>query len=126
MQQDTTVQGYYSIFFIMFGRYPRLAVDAFLGIRQTTDTSRNHNDYVDRLKQHKRLDAVMKYHLQSSRNVTKRQTDKKDIMKLKLDVEDYVLIKKKGCIGDTKLVMFGNIVSVFLKESPSLTSLCIV
>ena len=40
----------------MFGRQPRLAIDAFLGITQDTETTRSHNDFVEKLNQ--RIDAA--------------------------------------------------------------------
>ena len=40
----------FSPFFLMFGRHPRLAVDAFLGIPQDTETVKSHRDYVGQLK----------------------------------------------------------------------------
>ena len=46
----------YDTIFLMFGRHPRLAIDAFLGIPQDTETTRSQEYYVDRLKQ--RLDAA--------------------------------------------------------------------
>ena len=42
--------------FLMFGRHPCSAIDAFLGIPQDTETTRSQEYYVDRLKQ--RLDAA--------------------------------------------------------------------
>ena len=44
-----------SPFFLMFGRHPRLAIDAFLGYWDT-ETTWSQNDYVYQLKQH--LEAV--------------------------------------------------------------------
>ena len=44
----------YAPFFLMFGRHPRIAIDAFLGLKQDEDIPRSHQDYVDKLKQ--RLD----------------------------------------------------------------------
>ena len=37
----------YSPFFLMYGRHPRLAIDAFLGLRQDQDLPKSHMDYVD-------------------------------------------------------------------------------
>ena len=41
----------FSPFFLMFGRHPHLAVDAFLGLPQDTKTAKCYQDYVDKLKQ---------------------------------------------------------------------------
>ena len=40
----------YAPFFLMFGRHPRLAIDAFLGLKQDQDVPRSHMDYVDKLR----------------------------------------------------------------------------
>ena len=54
----------------MFGRHPRLAIDAFLGIPQDTETTRSQEDYVYRLKQ--RLDAAyLIASKESARNATR-------------------------------------------------------
>ena len=34
----------------MFGRHPRLAIDAFLGIASTEEKVKSHQDYADKLK----------------------------------------------------------------------------
>ena len=39
----------YSPFYLMFGRHPHLAIDAFLGIG-LSEEHKSHQDYVDRLK----------------------------------------------------------------------------
>ena len=39
----------FSPFYLMFGCYPRLAIDAFLGIR-SSEERKSHQDYVDKLK----------------------------------------------------------------------------
>ena len=40
-----------SPFLLMFGRHSRLAIDAFLGMPEDTETTRSQKDYVGRLKQ---------------------------------------------------------------------------
>ena len=49
---------FFFYFLLMFGHSPCLAIDAFLGIPQTTDTIRNHNEYVERLKQRQSRNAA--------------------------------------------------------------------
>ena len=39
----------FSPFYLMFGRHPRVAIDAFLGIR-SSEERKSHQDYVDKLK----------------------------------------------------------------------------
>ena len=41
----------FSPFYLMFGRHPCLAVDAFLGIPQSQEQVKSRQDYVDKLKQ---------------------------------------------------------------------------
>ena len=46
----------YSTFYLMFGRHPRLAIDAFLGIDQNQDRSSDRSGYAKKLRG--RLDCV--------------------------------------------------------------------
>ena len=62
----------------MFGRHPCLAIDAFLGIPQDTETTRSQEDYVDILKQ--RLDAA---YLMASEVQQRISLDRKGVMMLK-------------------------------------------
>ena len=93
----------FSPFFLMFGRHPRLAIDAFLGIPQDRETTRSQEDYVDRLKQ--RLDAAyLIASEESARNAT-RQKGYYDarVRHSNLEVGDRVLVEKKGHKGKHKI-----------------------
>ena len=87
----------------MFGRHPRLAIDAFLRIPQDTEITRSQEDYVDRLKQ--RLDATyLIASEESARNATRQKSyyDAK-ARHTNLEVEDRVLVEKKGHNGKHKI-----------------------
>ena len=85
----------FSPFFLMFGRHPPLAVDAFLGLPQDTETVKGHKDYVDRLKQR----------LAPAYESAGRQTDYYDekVRYSNHEVGDCVLVEKKGHKGMHKL-----------------------
>ena len=89
----------FSPYFLMFGRHPRLAVDAFLGLTE----NHSQKDYADKLKDrlktaYKRATEEMKkkgvkykhYYDQKVRNAT-------------VEVGDRVLVKKVGIKGKHKL-----------------------
>ena len=58
----------YSPFFLMFGRHPRLAVDAFLGLSPDTLSAASQNEYVKKLKE--RLNFAYK----TAQDAAKRST----------------------------------------------------
>ncbi|MCW4250032.1 MAG: RNase H-like domain-containing protein [Candidatus Thiodiazotropha endolucinida] len=93
----------YSPFFLMFGRHPRLAVDAYLGLQSPVqpDSSREH--YVSKLK--KRLNFAYKVaarEAEKSANRSKTNYDLK-VREATLDVGDHVLIRNVGLRGKHKL-----------------------
>ena len=93
----------FSPFFLMFGRHPRLAIDAFLGIPRDTETTRSQEYYVDSLKQ--RLDApYLIASEESARNATRQKGyyDAK-VRHSNLEVGDLVLVEKKGHKGKHKI-----------------------
>ena len=86
----------FSPFFLMFGRHPRLAIDAFLGIPQDIETTRSQEDYVDRLEQC--LDAA---YLIASEETARNATRQKgyydaEVRHSNLEVGECVLVEKKG------------------------------
>ena len=91
-----------SPFILMFGRHPRLVIDAFLGIPQDTETTRSHNNYVDRLKQ--RLNADYVWHLKSLRIM---KTNRRDTMMLKSDTPtlkwEIVFWWSEMTVGETQI-----------------------
>ncbi|MEW8316224.1 MAG: reverse transcriptase domain-containing protein [Candidatus Thiodiazotropha endolucinida] len=93
----------YSPFFLMFGRHPRLAVDAFLGIPQDSETVKSHPDYVDRLKL-RLTTAYDKASAEAEKSAARQKSyyDEK-VRHVILDVGDRVLVKKKGRKGKHRL-----------------------
>ena len=93
----------YSPFFLMFGRHPRLAVDACLGLQNPTDPISSREHYTSKLK--KRLDFAYKVaarEAQKSADRNKANYDLK-VREATLDVGDHVLIRNVGLRGKNKL-----------------------
>ncbi len=92
----------YSPFYLMFGRHPRLAIDAFLGISQE-DTPRSHMDYADQLKC--RLDTAYQLASDEARKTGKRYKRYYDtkVKHASLKTGDRVLVRKVGLKGKQKL-----------------------
>ena len=92
----------FSPFFLMFGRHPRLAIDAFLGIR-SSEERKSHQDYADKLKN--RLSDA--YKCVSEEAAHKGEKYKhyydKGIRHSVLEAGDRVLVKKVGIKGKHKL-----------------------
>ena len=92
----------FSPFFLMFGRHPRLAIDAFLGIR-SSEERKSHQDYADKLK-NCLSDA---YKCASEEAAHKGEKYKhyydKGIRHSVLEAGDRVLVKKVGIKGKHKL-----------------------
>ena len=92
----------FSPFFLMFWRHPRLAIDAFLGIR-SSEERKSHQDYADKLKN--RLSDA--YKCASEEAAHKGEKYKhyydKGIRHSVLEAGDRVLVKKVGIKGKHKL-----------------------
>lgn len=94
----------YSPFFLMFGRHPRLAVDAYLGLsspEEPTVKSREH--YATKLK--KRLQFAYKVASTESKKSADRHKANYDlkVREATLDVGDRVLVRQVGLKGKNKL-----------------------
>ena len=89
----------FSSFFLMFGRHPRLVIDAFLGIHQDTENTKSHNDYVDKLKQ--RIYAANAIAYEESATNANRQKGYYDakVKHSNLEVGVCVLVERKGHKG---------------------------
>ena len=86
----------YSPFILMFGRHPRLAVDACLGLQNPTEPISSREHYASKLK--KRLDFAYKVaarEAQKSADRNKANYDLK-VREATLDVGDHVLIRNVG------------------------------
>ena len=93
----------YAPFFLMFGRHPRLAIDAFLGLKQHQDTPCSHQDYVGKLKQR------LGYAYDKASKEAKRSADKhkkyydQKVKFFRLEPGDRVLVRNVGLRGKQKL-----------------------
>lgn len=90
--------------FLMFGRHPRLAIDAFLGIDPNdTQRSKSHSNYVRDLQ--KRLDFAYKVASRESRRQARRHKRRYDLKVREASVKpgDRVLVRNVGLKGKNKL-----------------------
>lgn len=93
----------YAPFYLMFGRHPRLAIDAFLGLKQEPAKPKNHQDFVDKLKQ--RLDYAYNRASVETKKAAgkyKKYYDRK-VKYLRLEPGDRVLVRNVGLKGKQKL-----------------------
>ena len=92
----------FSPFFLMFGRHPRLAIDAFLGLT-AKEERKSHQDYAERLQE--RLNNA--YRRASEEALKKGKKYKKyydqKVKHIVLLPGDRVLVKKVGIQGKHKL-----------------------
>ncbi|MCG8048342.1 MAG: RNase H-like domain-containing protein, partial [Candidatus Thiodiazotropha endolucinida] len=93
----------FSPFYLMFGRHPRLAVDAFLGIPHATETTKSHQDYAGRLNE--KLTRAYATASEEAKKSASRQKGYYDenVRNSCLEVGDRVLVEKKGHRGKHKL-----------------------
>ena len=92
----------FSPFFLMFGRHPRLAIDALLGIR-SSEERKSHQDYADKLKN--RLADAYQNASEEARLKGKKYKRYYDqgVRNSVLEPGDRVLVKKVGFKGKHKL-----------------------
>ena len=94
----------YSPFFLMFGRHPRLAVDAYLGLSSPEEPTVNVREhYATKLK--KRLQFAYKVASTESKKNADRHKANYDlkVWEATLDVGDRVLVRQVGLKGKHKL-----------------------
>ena len=94
----------YSPFFLMFGRHPRLAVDAYLGIESPeTPLVSSKEHYATKLK--KRLEFAYKIASREAKKSAERNKLNYDVRvrEATLDVGDRVLVRQVGLKGKHKL-----------------------
>ena len=94
----------YTPHFLMFGRHPRLAVDAFLGISADESSfASTKSDYVTGLKS--RLDFAYRVATCEARRQAMRHKKRYDlrVREAKLEPGDRVLVKNVGLKGKCKL-----------------------
>ena len=90
-------------FYLMFGRHPWLAIDAFLGLETDSSALRHHQDYSDEL-QH-RLEYAYNIASEEARKAAKKHKKYYDqkVRHVQLIPGDRVLIRKVGLKGKQKL-----------------------
>lgn len=94
----------YSPFFLMFGRHPRLAIDAFLGLTSDTTSAANQTEYVRKLQE--RLHFAYKKAAEAAKTSSaqhKRHYDLNVRNSGSLQPGDRVLVKNVGLRGKQKL-----------------------
>lgn len=93
----------YSPFYLMFGRHPRLAVDAFLGIDPNQNNNSSQLEYAKKLKG--RLDYAYKAATEEAQRQAQRYKKYYDLKvhENKLEVGDRVLVEKLGVKGKHKI-----------------------
>ena len=93
----------FSPFYLMFGRHPKLAIDAFLGVDPNAETGKNKTEYV------KKLQSRLDFAYSKATEEAKRQAERykayydKEVRENKLLVGDRVLIRNLGLTGKHKL-----------------------
>ena len=94
----------YSPFFLMFGRHPRLAVDAYLGLNSPEEPEvRSKEHYATKLKKHLQFAyKVASNKARKSADRHKRHYDMK-VREATLDVGDRVLVRQVGFRGKHKI-----------------------
>ena len=91
----------FSPFYLMFGRHPRLSIDAFLGIG-SSEEHKSHQDYVDLLK-HRLQYAYEKADIEARKKGKKYKKcyDQEARTSLLMPV-DRVLVQKRVFKGNTR------------------------
>ena len=107
----------FSPFYLMFGRYPRLAIDAFLGIR-SSEERKSHQDYVDKLKD--RMADAYQNASEEARQKGRKYKRYYDhgVRYSVLEPGDRVLVKKVGIKGKHKLADIWEAIPYLVKSQP--------
>ena len=93
----------YTPFFLMFGRHPRLAIDAYLGLDSDTEKIRSRDNYAKKLQ--KRLEFSYKIASREAEKSASRHKLNYDskVREATVHVGDRVLIRNVGLKGKNKL-----------------------
>ena len=93
----------YSHYFLMFGRHPRLAVDAFLGLNTDSLSSTTQTEYVRKLRD--RLSFAYKKAQEASKKASAKHKVNYDLRARSsvLRPGDRVLVRNAGVRGKCKL-----------------------
>ena len=108
----------YSPFYLMFGRHPRLAIDAFLGLNREPSIRKSHQDYADKLKGKLNFayDLANKEAIKAA-DKHKKYYDQK-VKHIELQPGDRVLIRNVGIKGKHKLADIWNKHTYIVKRQP--------
>ena len=99
-RHDTTG---FSPFYLMFGRRPRLAIDAFFGLESSAESSRTQAEYTTKFQ------SRLAFAYQKVSEEAARQTERykayydQKVRESKLEVGDRVLIRALDLKGETKI-----------------------
>ena len=90
-------------FYLMFGRQPRLVIDAFLGIKPNSETGTSQTEYARKLKSH--LDFAYRRATGEAQKQSQRYKANYDqkVRENKIEVGDRVLVEKVGYRGKHKI-----------------------
>ena len=93
----------YSPYFLMFGRHPRLAIDAYLGLNSPEESISSREHYVTKLK--KRLQFAYKIASKEAQKSAERHKARYDlkVREATLSIGDRVLVRQVGLKGKHKL-----------------------
>ena len=93
----------FSPFYLMFGRHPRLALDAFLGLEPSAESGRTQAEYTTKFQ------SRLSFAYQKASEEAARQTERyksyydQRVRESKLEVGDRVLIRALGLKGKIKI-----------------------
>ena len=89
----------YSPYFLMFGRHPRLAIDAYLGLNSPEESISSREHYVTKLK--KRLQFAYKIASKEAQKNAERHKARYDlkVREATLSIGDRVLVRQVGLKG---------------------------
>ena len=108
----------FSPFYLMFGRHPRLAIDAFLGIKSNEEEVKSRQDYSDKLKE--RLALAYEKAREASKTAGQKQKyyyDRK-VRHVALKPGDRVLVRNVGLQGKQKLANIWDYHPYIIKSRP--------
>ncbi|MCG8049377.1 MAG: RNase H-like domain-containing protein [Candidatus Thiodiazotropha endolucinida] len=93
----------YSPFYLMFGRQPRLVIDAFLGVKPDSASGTGHTEFAKKLRT--RLDFAYKRASEAAARQAERYKSYYDqgVRENQLEVGDRVLVEKVGHKGKRKI-----------------------
>ena len=109
----------YSPYFLMFGRHPRLAIDAFLGLSPDTLSAKHQTEYAKKLREH--LQFAYRTAQKSAQKSAAKQKATYDlkVRHCTLHEGDRVLVKNVGLRGKRKLADWWERTPYVIKSQPN-------